>query len=143
MSADRQPYVLDSFALLAYFADEPGGGQVADVLREAEAETAEAYMTTVNYGEFAYIVERRRGIQAARAAIAAVDQLPLTLVEADRALALDAAHIKAQYPLSYADTFAVALAQRVEGVLLTGDPEFHAVEHFVTIQWLPKRDANR
>ena len=88
--------MLDSFALLAYLADEPGGRRVADVLREAEAETAEVYLTTVNYGEFAYIVERRRGIQSARVAIAAVDQLPITLVEADRALALDAAHVKAQ-----------------------------------------------
>jgi ribonuclease VapC len=141
VSSDRRRYVLDSFALLAFFADEPGRQPVTSVLRDAEAQEADVYLSTVNYGEFAYIAERRRGVQSTRAAIAAVDQLPIMLVAADRALALSAAHIKAQYPVSYADAFAIALAQEVEGTLLTGDPEFRAVEYLVTIQWLPQRDV--
>jgi ribonuclease VapC len=137
----RRRYVLDSFALLAYLADEPGRQPVTVIFREAEAQQAEIFLNTVNYGELAYIVERRRSVQAARAAIAALDQLPIEQVSADRALALEAAHVKAQYPVSYADAFAVALAREVEGILVTGDPEFHSVEHLVTIQWLPQRDV--
>jgi predicted nucleic acid-binding protein len=140
-SVDRQPYILGSFALLARFADEPGGKTVTDLLRDAGGDTADVYMTTVNNEECAYIIERQRGIQAARAAIAAVDQLPITLVKADRALSLDAAHIKANYPLSYADAFAAALTRQLAGILLTSDPEFRAIEHLVTIRWLPQRDT--
>ena len=37
---------------------------------------------------------------------------------------LAAAHIKAGHALSYADAFAVAVAQELDAVMLTGDPEF-------------------
>ncbi len=114
---------------------------MVNLFREAAADEADVYLSAINYGEVAYIVERRRGVQSARAAIAVVDRLPVVLMRADRSSALDAAHIKALYPVSYADAFAIALTQEVRGILLTGDPEFRAVEHIVTIQWLPQRDA--
>jgi ribonuclease VapC len=49
---------------------------------------------------------------------------------------LEAARIKARLPISYADAFAVATAQRERAVIVTGDPEFRKVEHLVTVKWL-------
>lgn len=138
MSADRPRYVLDSFALLAYFGAEPGGPQVKDLLGRARAGDVALYLSVINYGELIYVVEREQGAFAARRAIAAVDQLPIVVIEADRELTFAAAHVKAHHRLSYADAFAVALAQQLEATLLTGDPEFHAVEEFITIEWLPQ-----
>ena len=138
MSADRPRYVLDSFALLAYFGAEPGGPQVQALLRAATADQAVVYLSVINYGELVYITEREQGAFAARRAIAAVDQLPITVVEADRRLTFAAAHVKAHHRLSYADAFAVALAQQTQATLVTGDPEFRAVEHLVAIDWLPQ-----
>ena len=131
-------YVLDSFALLAYLGGEPGEPQVKSVLAEAQAGQAEIYLTIINYGEIAYITQRERGVLAAQLAIAAMDQLPLHIIEADRKLTLAAAYLKAQYPISSADAFALALARQVGVTLLTGDPEFHEVEHLVTVEWLPR-----
>jgi ribonuclease VapC len=37
---------------------------------------------------------------------------------------LAAAHIKARFPIAYADAFAVVAALEHGGVVLTGDPEF-------------------
>jgi predicted nucleic acid-binding protein len=51
---------------------------------------------------------------------------------------LDAAHIKANHALSYADAFAVAAAIRESATILTGDPEFETVESLVKIEWLEK-----
>lgn len=51
---------------------------------------------------------------------------------------LDAAHIKAHHPISYADAFAVALAVRESAIVLTGDPEFEAVKTLVEVEWLGK-----
>jgi ribonuclease VapC len=143
VSSERQNYVLDSFALLAYFSDEPGREQVMAILHAAEAQQAEVYLSTVNYGEVVYITERTRDVQYARVVIAALDQLPITLVDVDRQMALEAAHLKARFSMSYADTFAVALAQSVEGILVTGDPEFRTVEHLVPLQWLPQRHIDQ
>lgn len=69
--------------------------------------------------------------------LAAVDQLPITLTEVDRTLALEAAHVTAQQRISYADAFVVALARRLDAVAVTGDPEFAQVERLVAVRWLP------
>ncbi len=47
------------------------------------------------------------------------------------------AEYKAQYPLSYADCFALSSAIEHKAVLVTGDPEFKKVEHLVKMFWLP------
>ena len=47
-----------------------------------------------------------------------------------------AAKIKAGHSLAYADCFAVATAAAEDASLLTGDPEFKAVESFIEIEWL-------
>lgn len=134
--ADR--YVLDSFALLAYLQDEAGAADVEQILLAAADGEASAAMSVVNLGEAVYITEREQSIEAAQALLAAFDQLPITLTEADRALALEAAHVKAQQRLSYADAFVVALARRLDAVAVTGDPEFAQVEHLVAVRWLPR-----
>jgi ribonuclease VapC len=93
-------------------------------------------MTVVNVGEVLYVIERRRGPNAARAAIALLDSLAIRVVDAGRELTFDAAHIKANHALSYADAFAVALAQRLQAALVTGDPEYRSVESLVRVEWL-------
>jgi bifunctional DNA-binding transcriptional regulator/antitoxin component of YhaV-PrlF toxin-antitoxin module len=54
-------------------------------------------------------------------------------------LVFEAAHVKARYPVSYADAFSVALARRNHGRVMTGDPGFKAVESEVRVHWLPDR----
>ena len=138
MKDDLPRYVLDSFALLAYFGAEPGESQVKAVLTRAAAGQTVTYLSVINLGEVAYITEREQGASAARRALAAIDQLPIKLIEADRRAALAAAHLKAHYPISYADAFAVALAQQMQAMILTGDPEFGKIKPLVTVEWLPQ-----
>ena len=137
MAAKRNIYVLDSFAQLAFFQDEPGGRRVKAILGQALKTRAEILLSVVNYGEVVYITEREQGLRVAQKLIAVIDQLPINLVDVDRRLTLAAAHLKAQHPLSYADAFAVALAQDRQAIVLTADPEFRAVEAVVAIEWLP------
>lgn len=49
---------------------------------------------------------------------------------------LAAAHIKAGYPVAYADAFAIAAVQEHEGTLITGDPGFESVKDTVQIEWI-------
>ncbi len=53
----------------------------------------------------------------------------------DQALS-EASKIKARYPISYADCFAVATALRENATIVTGDPEFKTVQKLVEIDWL-------
>ena len=133
---NKPTYLLDSFALLAYLNDEPGGRRVKEILALGKSHKCRPVMSLINLGEVLYITERRRGLPAAQSVQALVESLPLELLEASRDLILDAAHIKASHSLSYADAFAVASAMRESAIILTGDPEYHEVEAMVKVEWL-------
>ena len=140
MTTKASAYVLDSFALLAYLEGERGRPRVKELLRGAEAGAHTIYLSLINLGEVLYITEREKSLFLAHRALAAIDQLPLQIVPVSRATVLAAAHVKARYPISYADAFAVVTAQDHHGLLITGDPEFHSVanDNLVTVEWLPR-----
>ena len=109
-------------------------------LHEGEAGTRVVYLSLINLGEVLYTTERERGDVEARRVLALIDQLPVELVPVSRATVLAAAHVKAHFPISYADAFAVVTAQDHGAVLLTGDPEFRpvAAAGLVQVEWLPR-----
>lgn len=131
-------YVLDSYALLAFFEAETGSEQVYRLLEEAKEGKCKLSMCAVNLGEVIYIVERARGLRKAQETLARIDELPIKIVNADRAITLAAAHIKANCSIAYADCFAAGLAHVKKIALLTGDREFRKIkpESNVRIVWL-------
>ena len=137
-SSPPRPYVLDSFALLAYLGDEAGADRVSAILDDADIGRCRLFMSAVNLGEVAYIVERERGGARAEEALDQIGRLPLSIRDATHQLCLRAAHVKAQFPIAYADCFAVALAQELGAAVVTGDPEFEKVEALVPVEWLPR-----
>jgi ribonuclease VapC len=137
-SVPTSDYVLDSFALLAYFEAETGAEQVRRLLKAADAGKIRLYMCVVNMGEVIYIVERERGLPKAQEILARIDELPVSIIDVDRTLTLAAAHLKTDCPIAYADCFAAALAQDKGATLVTGDPEFRKIkpECEIKIAWL-------
>lgn len=130
-----EEYVLDSYALLAYFQGEPGSELVRELLMKAAGE-ARLYLSLINLGEMIYITERHQGAETALRMLDDVHRLPIVVCGVDEERVLAAAHIKAQWPLSYADAFAAALAQEFDATVVTGDPEFRQVADLVSVQWL-------
>ena len=132
----KKNYILDSYALLAYFADEEGREPVEKLLTDALNDEVLIKMTVINLGEVIYITERKRGLPDAQLTLSRVKELPIKLINIDEDLALAAAHIKAEYSIAYADCFAAALSNLQKAVLLTGDPEFKKLEKDIEIFWL-------
>ena len=128
--------VLDSFAVLAYLQAEKGAQQVKELLHQAANGQLSVQMTVINLGEVYYITSRVYGQERAEEVLAMLKHLPIKLVVADEELTLEASRIKAKHPLSYADAFAVALAQRHGVSVVTGDPEFSCVENLISVKWL-------
>lgn len=131
--------LLDSHAVLVLLQKEPGWERVRSVLRDGEP-----WMTLVNLGEVAHIVERNSGTVAADGIFADLlaDARPdgsraIQFVPIDHALVRVAASLKAAGGLSYADAFAAAAARRLGCPVLTGDPEFSAAERAgIQVEWL-------
>jgi ribonuclease VapC len=142
VKADRASYVLDSYAVLAYLQGEACAGHVRSLIEMAQADDVALAICLVNLGEVLHIVERKRGLMAAHQVIAALEQLPLSIVAADRSLTFAAAHVKANCTLSYADAFSVALGQRLGAAIVTGDAEFHSAEALVEVMWLEQSEAH-
>jgi len=133
---DLERYVLDSYALLAYLGGEIGAAKVEQLLKLTQKGACVLYLSWMNLGETLYIVERQRGLQDALSVLGLIKQLPISLLEVTNEQVLEAAHIKAHHPLTYADAFAVAAAQDKGAKLVTGDPEFEAVSELVNILWI-------
>ena len=131
--------VFDSWAMMAYLEGEPAAQTVRQMLRKARKRELTALFSLINFGECLYIIEREQGLQEAQRAVSIVDQLPLHVVSVDRSLVFEAARLKARYRIAYADAFCVALAKRHDGRIVTGDPEFRAVETEVSVNRLTDR----
>ncbi len=119
--------VFDSYALIAFFRQEPGYELVRDLLVKTGNEQVEGYIASVNVGEIYYMICRKLNVKAAEAAITAIRQWPLVMVDADLKLCLEAAAIKAEHSLSYADSFAAAVTIQKKATLITGDKEFDSL----------------
>jgi len=138
MAKSQSHYILDSFALLAYLQGENYGVRVREILQSAQNGRVVISMSVINLGEILYITERRKGAREAQEVLASIRQLPINILPADEQTVLDAAHIKANHAISYADSFVVVAAMSEGAVILTGDPEIESVESFVTVEWVQK-----
>jgi len=114
-----------------------GFQKVLEAMADAQRSADTVFMNDVNIGEVYYILHRKRGSDKAQYFLESIiPSLPLSLVSNSLDDVIEAAKIKAEYPLSFADCFAVATAKKKGLAVLTGDPEFKRIEHLVTVEWL-------
>jgi len=136
-------YVLDSYAILSYLQKEAGAEEVRSLFLKARSGETKLFLSAVNLGEVVYITERSSGLPAVHAVLSLIQDLPLQIVDADVEIVLQAAHFKASLPIAYADCFALSLAEKVSGSVVTGDPEFKKAEKQVPIHWLPRKSVTK
>jgi uncharacterized protein len=110
--------VLDSWAILRYLEDD---GLAADAVASLLA-NERPVMSWINLGEVYYVIHRVHGEEAATDTVRDLREV-LTPDLPGATRVLDAARIKAEHPLSYADAFAAATAVVLHAELWTGDPE--------------------
>ncbi len=131
--------VLDSWALIAFFEDEPAAEEVEKLLVKAEAGRHKLLLCVVNWGEIYYNTMRKVSQEAAEQKAKEIAGLTIEIVGVegkDMELVRQAAIYKATKKLSYADAFAAALAKIRNAELVTGDQEFKEVEGEIKIGWL-------
>jgi predicted nucleic acid-binding protein len=111
-------YVLDSWAVLRLLeGTEPAASRVAEVMAAGRPT-----MSWINVGEVFYVIRRLDGESAARTVIR--DLRPAVSLELPtETRVLEAARLKADHRLAYADAFAASTAIAHSAVLVTGDPE--------------------
>ena len=110
--------VLDSWAVLRYLEDaSPAAEAVSDLLGQEKP-----LMSWINVGEVHYVLRRLHGEDAAAETVRDLRDVIDALLPDER-LVIDAARIKADHRMAYADAFAAALTTASDATLWTGDPE--------------------
>ena len=132
----KPPYLFDSHALLAFFQKEQGADGVAGILSEAVRQNMNRLICVINLGEILYLTKRRFGDEKKLEILGHIQQLGIRVLSVPDSLVYQAAELKAEYAISFADCFALACAVNHTALLVTGAPEFRVVSHLVTIHWI-------
>ncbi len=132
-------YILDANAVLRYLdAVNAGGGEkVQELFLQAQRNQARLSMSVVNLGEVFYILIGKVGEQRALHYLRVL-QHAVNVVEADLGRTIQAARLKHQYKLGYADSFAAALATSMKATLVSADPTFEKMGKSLKWMRLPK-----
>ncbi len=116
--------VLDSWAIMAFIEDAPSAERIANLLPDAHDDGVPMLKSVVNAGEIWYFIARRTNGSEADRALRIINDIGITLIDADWALTKVVAGFKVKGSISYADCFAAALTTHEKAALLTGDHEF-------------------
>ena len=129
-------FLFDSHALLVFFQGESGAETVLEFLKKSNDNRIDPLICVINLGEILYLTKRRFGDSRKIEILGRIHQLSFKIIPATNDLVFEAAEIKADYPISSADSFAVACARDQFAEIVTGDPGFKKVEHLVKIHWI-------
>ena len=108
--AKAKAYVLDTWALMAYFEDEPAGAAVEALIAGAHESGVPLLMSVANVAEVWYTFARKATAAEADQALTELRELGIEFWDVTLELALRAGKFKAKHRMSLADCFAAALA---------------------------------
>jgi predicted nucleic acid-binding protein len=138
--------VLDSWPILEWISGErligegtPGECRVGDIvaalLSDAEHGRVRLLISAIDVGEVYYFLRKHHSLSLAESWRDTSATLPATIEVPTAQDIWSAATLKGQFPISYADAFAAALAQKYNCPLVTGDPEFRSVDQ-LELDWI-------
>jgi ribonuclease VapC len=128
--------VLDAYAIMAFFEDEPGADFVRSLILQAEEGNIDLLMSVVNLGEVWYSIARTNSPETADQYIHEIQGMAIEIVDADWQLTRQAAAFKVNGKISYGDCFAAALTKNRQAELITGDAEFKVLQDEINISWI-------
>ena len=132
--------VLDSWAILEWIGGrQPASALIGALLSEADEGRTRLLMSAINVGEVYYFLRKQHSESLAESWRESSRTLPVTIEAPSADDIWNAASLKGRFPISYADAFAAALAQKYNCPLVTDDPEFRSVEQ-LEIDWIGDRD---
>jgi PIN domain nuclease of toxin-antitoxin system len=133
-------FVLDASAIFRYLDAEEGKLRVAEVLKGCLAGRHSAAISSMQWGEVAYLLHKRHGARQAEATLDDLLASGIEVVAANADRAVRAGIIKATRRIPYADAFGVELAgDSPDHILMTAGFDVKAAENDVRIEFLPTK----
>lgn len=137
---EREIYVFDACALIAFLNNEDGAENAYMLLEKAGAGQIALIMSAVNLCEVFYDCLRGKGMEMALQLLQDIRLLPLNIFrEIGDDLITEASRFKIEWKVSLADAFALGLAHLTDGKLVSTDHhEFDTIAESKLVQfyWL-------
>ena len=130
-------YTLDTSAVLTYFLDEQGAGEVEEILQQAEKGQEKVFVSFMTFMELLYRVWKLSGEHQAKKAYLLLRGLPVCEVVQDEDLLIMAARLKANYAISVAEAWIAATALSTQTTLVHKDPELEGMKDIINLKALP------
>ncbi len=128
--------VLDTWPILGWVnGRQPATELVERLFDESAAGGAQLFMSAINAGEVYCVLRKLHSEGLAESWRNSSRTLPVTINVPTLDEIWDAALLKGQYAISYADAFAARLAQKHRCALVTGDPDFRALAN-LQLDWI-------
>lgn len=135
----RRLVVLDAWPVTQWFRGRSlGGNEFKELLRQAARGHVSLCMSRLNLGEIYYRTAKDFSKQDAAVLVERLKALPIEVVSLTDADVDEAALLKGDYNISYADAFAAVLCMRRSGTLMSGDPDFKglAAAGLLQLEWV-------
>ncbi|MCB1192672.1 MAG: PIN domain-containing protein [Leptospiraceae bacterium] len=127
-------YILDACSLIAYFNQEHGADKLEKILEQNEKK----FISVINVFEVCYDLERSTESVRGMDIFTDIENLPIEIIyEFDKEHLEKAIYYKNTFKVSVADSLALGLAEKLNGVLVTSDHhEFDSIENSGKIRFL-------
>jgi len=129
-------YIIDSFAVLKLIKKEEDYQKIAKIIQKANQNEVKLLISSINFGEVLYRLAQLKGQEYFEKIEQIIRALPIKIMEVETEDVISSAKLKSRGGISYADCFAITLAQKTGGTILTGDKEFEKFENEVKIEWI-------
>ena len=116
-------YVLDANAMVRYMNRSSDAPRVKALFDKVSRGEARLFISVVTWGEVIYTMAKYVGLARTVADLKAMGAA-LETIDVDEDAAEEAAALKFNYKMGYGDSFAAALAMRMNATLVTADPDF-------------------
>ena len=116
-------YVLDANAMVRFMNRTLDAARIKALFDQAGTGDAKLAISVVNWGEVIYTMAKRIGLARATADLRSLGAA-LDTVGVEEDMAEEAAALKFNFKLGFADSFAAALAIGMNATLVTADPDF-------------------
>lgn len=140
MNKDRNAFVLDACALIAFLNAEEGWKKVGMLLDHAATGSSSVFMHSINLCEVSYDCLRAAGPSAMKSLLETVKKLPVTIVtDVPEKMMIEAAQVKSRHKMSLADAFVLGFAKINGTKVVTCDHgEFDPVDKlkYVDFHWI-------
>jgi predicted nucleic acid-binding protein len=116
---------------------QPAAALVRSILEAGERREHSLLMNIINVGEVFYLSAKAKDLPYAQRVLDTL-RPRIGIVSASDELVMQAAQLKAQYPIAYADAFAAATALAHNAPLVTGDPGLKVIGSAIglELQWI-------